>query len=148
MNRKIRSAQCPQKGEQKHAQLLAVLRQLNLLIKTSILIGLYYLQIALLKRAVEKFKSQLGADSASILSENSPKNSLTYHRITPISPSYQATSEGQKGKDLLYKWTEHLKNCLAHIETFNITRTQKSIEKYSVQSFSLGYQTKSNKQKN
>ena len=57
-----------------------------------------YLQIALLKRAVEKFKSQLGADSASILSENSPKNSLTYHRITPISPSYQA-SEGQKGKD-------------------------------------------------
>ena len=70
-----------------------------LLIKTSILIGLYYLQIALLKRAVEKFKSQLGADSASILSENSPKNSLTYHRITPISPSYQATSEGQKGKD-------------------------------------------------
>ena len=94
-----------------------------LLIKTSILIGLYYLQIALLKRAVEKFKSQLGADSASILSENSPKNSLTYHRITPISPSYQATSEGQKGMDLLYKWTEHLKNCLAHIETFNITRT-------------------------
>ena len=94
-----------------------------LLIKTSILIWLYYLQIALLKRAVEKFKSQLGADSASILSENSPKNSLTYHRITPISPSYQATSEGQKGMDLLYKWTEHLKNCLAHIETFNITRT-------------------------
>ena len=72
---------------------------MNLLIKTSILIGLYYLQIALLKRAVEKFKSQLGADSASILSENSPKNSLTYHRITPISPSYQTTSEGQKGKD-------------------------------------------------
>ena len=104
--------------------------QLNLLIKTSILIGLYYLQIALLKRAVEKFKSQLGADSASILSENSPKNSLTYHRITPISPSYQATSEGQKGKGLLYKWTEHLKNCLPHIEceTFNITRTQKSIK--------------------
>ena len=75
---------------------------------------------------MEKFKSQLGADSASILSENSPKNSLTYHRITPISPSYQATSEGQKGMDLLYKWTEHLKNCLAHIEceTFNITRIQ------------------------
>ena len=47
-------------------------------------------QIALLKRAVEKFKSQLAVDNSSVCSDPSPKNSLTYHRITPISPtSYQ-----------------------------------------------------------
>ena len=59
---------------------------------------LNYLQIALLRRAVEKFKSQLGAsDTASMCSEVSPKNSLAYHRITPISPSYQVGDHKGRG---------------------------------------------------
>ena len=47
---------------------------------------------------MEKFKSQLGAsDTASMCSEVSPKNSLAYHRITPISPSYQVGDHKGRG---------------------------------------------------
>ena len=49
---------------------------------------IYYLQIALLRRAVEKFKSQLANETGSVCSTASPKNSSAYHRITPMSPSY------------------------------------------------------------
>ena len=44
----------------------------------------YSLQIALLRRAVEKFKSQLVTDNSSVCSDPSPKTSLSsHHRITP-----------------------------------------------------------------
>lgn len=47
--------------------------------------SLIFLQIALLKRAVEKFKKQLANDEGSICSDHqSPK--LSHHRVTPISP--------------------------------------------------------------
>lgn len=64
---------------------------------------------------MEKFKKQLASENASVCSDPSPKNSLTYHRITPISPSSQIDSskgrvttsaivshemDGSKGKSL------------------------------------------------
>ena len=51
------------------------------------------LQIALLKRAVEKFKSQLVTDNSSVCSDPSPKTSLSsHHRITPYSNPAAAAS--------------------------------------------------------
>ena len=53
-----------------------------------------WFQIALLRRAVEKFKSQLANETGSVCSSASPKNSATsaYHRITPTSPSYSTVT--------------------------------------------------------
>lgn len=56
---------------------------------------MFFFQIALLKRAVEKFKSQLAVDNGSMCSDPSPKNSLTYHRINPISPTSSSAYQQQ-----------------------------------------------------
>ena len=58
--------------------------------------SIYFFQIAMLKRVVQKFKSKLGEETGSVTSETSPKTSLAYHKITPISPSFQIDAGGRR----------------------------------------------------